>query len=88
MLVQTFSFQTPLDVVYVLLKISAEMDLNQEETPVILSGFIEKKSDIYKELYNYFIDLRFLTLPAHSLPENQHPSHFFASLYNLATCVL
>lgn len=87
-LMQTFPFQTPLDVVYVLLKICTETGLKQEETPVTLSGLIDADSDLYKELYNYFLHLRFASFPDHFTLQSPYPSHFFASLYNLAACVL
>ena len=87
-LMQTFSFQSPLDVVYVLLKICTEMGLQQEETPVTLSGLIDADSDMYKELYHYFLHLRFASFADHFTLQTSYPSHFFASLYNLAACVL
>lgn len=88
LLMQTFSFQTPLDVVYVLLKICAEMELKQEETNIILSGLIDEQSDLYKELYNYFIHLHFATVYGPAVLQSEYPEHFFASIYNLAACVL
>lgn len=88
LLMQTFRFQTPLDVVYVLLKIGAEMDLKQEETDIILSGLIDEQSDLYKELYNYFLHLQFAGIAEEKLITSDYPPHFFASIYNLASCVL
>jgi hypothetical protein len=88
LLMQTFSFQTPLDVVYVLLKIGTEMELKQEETDIVLSGLIDEQSDLYKELYNYFLHLQFAGIAEDKLITSDYPPHFFASIYNLASCVL
>jgi hypothetical protein len=87
-LVQTYFYKTPLDVVYYLLKIFSEFQLDQNETYVILSGLVEEDSAMYKELYSYFTNLHFAQPPTISLPANDHPHHFFTSLYNVAACEL
>ena len=87
-LVQTYYYKTPLDVVYYLLKIFSEFDLHQKETYVILSGLVEEDSAMYKELYSYFTNLHFAQPPTITLPANDHPHHFFTSLYNVAACAL
>jgi hypothetical protein len=87
-LVQTYSYTSPLDVVYYLLKICAEFQLPQEETQIIISGLIDEDSALYKELHHYFLHLHFATNTTLSLPEHEHPGHFFTSIHNLAACVL
>jgi len=87
-LVQTFTYTTPLDVVYVLLKICTEFDMQQEATQVALSGLIDAGSHLYKELYNYFLHIHFSEPALYSLQQEQYPQHFFQSIYNLAACVL
>lgn len=86
-LAQTYSYKTPLDVVYYLLKICYEFQLNQSEVFIIISGLLEQDSALYKELHNYFSNLHFAQAPAYSLPENEYPYYYFTSLYNLAACV-
>lgn len=86
-LAQTYSYKTPLDVVYYLLKICYEFQLHQSEVSLIVSGLIDKDSAMYNELHNYFINLHFAQAPAFSVPGNEHPHHYFTSLYNLAACV-
>lgn len=88
LLLQTYFYKTPLDVVYYLLKIISEFQLDQNETYVILSGLVEEDSAMYKELYSYFTNLHFAHPPSISLPANDHPHHFFTSLYNVAACEL
>jgi hypothetical protein len=87
-LVQTYSYTSPLDVVYYLLKICSELGLPQEETQIIISGLIDENSALYKELHNYFLHLHFATNTTLSLPGHEHPEHFFTSIHNLAACVL
>jgi hypothetical protein len=87
LLAQIYSYKTPLDVVYYLLKICSELQLSQSETLIILSGLIEENSALYKELYNYFLHIQFAHRAEVTLPQNEYPQHFFTSLYNLAACV-
>jgi hypothetical protein len=88
LLVQTFTYSSPLDVVYVLLKVCSEFELQQETVHIILSGLIEEDSALYKEIYNYFLHLQFAAAPDNALNGHQYPQHYFTSLYNLAACVL
>jgi hypothetical protein len=87
-LAQIYTYKTPLDVVYYLLKICYEFRFEQSEVFVILSGLVEENSAMYSELHSYFTNLHFAQAPAYALPENEYPQHYFASLYNLAACVL
>lgn len=86
-LAQTYTYQTPLDVVYYLLKICYEFELEQSAVHLILSGLIEKDSALFTELQQYFTNVHFAHSPQMALPESELPHHFFTSLYNLATCV-
>lgn len=87
-LVQTYTYSSPLDVVYYLLKICTEFQLLQEEVQIIISGLIDEDSALYKELHHYFLHLHFATATTLSLPDHEHPNHFFTSIHNLAACVL
>jgi hypothetical protein len=90
-LLRSFSYSSPEDVLYYLLKICQQTGLSQQEVKIILSGLIEKDSTIFRELYKYFIHLEFEKLPgeisiAGELAEC--PQHYFSSICKLATCVL
>ena len=87
-LVQTYSYASPMDVVYYLLKIVSEFHLSQEEIHLVLSGFIDEDSALFKELRNYFLNIQFAAAATLNLPGHHHPAHFFTSLHNLAACVL
>lgn len=86
-LAQTYAYTTPLDVVYYLLKICYEFGLEQSSVFLILSGLVDKDSNLYTELEQYFVNVHFAHPPEIGLPGGNHPHHFFTSLYNLATCV-
>lgn len=87
-LVQTYTYSSPMDVVYFLLKICSEFQLPQDEIQIIISGLIDENSALYKELHNYFLNLHFAISNTLVLPEHHHPTHFFTSIHNLAACVL
>ena len=84
LLAQTYSYSAPADVLYYLLKICQEFSLSQQEVQLRLSGFIDKDSALYKELYQYFIHIQFRDADVTATAEN--PAHFFTSLNDLAQC--
>lgn len=86
-LAQTYHYTTPLDVIYYLLKICYEFELDQSGAYIILSGLVEKDSSLFAEIQQYFANVHFAHPPELKLPDNSLPHYFFTSLYNLATCV-
>ena len=90
-LVQQYKYTGPNDVVYHVLNICKQFELNPSSTPMRLSGMIVKDSQLYQALYNCFLDINFST------PSNQiqiadqlsHlPNHFFSHLTELVSCEL
>ena len=84
LLAQAFGYATPEDVIYYLLKICREFSLSQQEVELELTGLIDKRSALYKELYQYFIHPGFRE-SSWKMPE-EYPAHFFTSLNDLAIC--
>jgi len=84
LLAQTYHYSTPPDILYYLLKICREFSLSQEELHLQLSGLIDKRSSLYNELYQYFINISFREADWDT--GSEYPSHFFTSLNDLATC--
>jgi hypothetical protein len=82
---QTFSYATPEDVIYYLLKIAQQFSLSQKEVLLQLSGLIDKDSALYKELYQYFVNISFRDAEWRMSP-NDYPAHFFTSLNDVARC--
>lgn len=90
LIAQTYPYSTPSDILYYLLKICEQFSLLQEEVQLIVSGLIEKESQLFKELYQYFLHVEFRE-PDWKVPVtggNECPAHFFTSLNDLARCVL
>jgi hypothetical protein len=91
LLAKTFSYSSPEDVLYYLLKCCQQLNLSQQTVKLSLAGLIEKDSAVYRELYKYFINLEFESLSADvKLAETLavHPEHYFSSISKLAACVL
>lgn len=85
LLAQNFTYTTPEDVLYYLLKICQEFGLSQQEVQLSLSGLIDKQSALYKDLYQYFIHIEFREA-GWNIPSGEYPAHFFTSLNDLARC--
>jgi len=91
LLAKTYSYTSPEDVLYYLLKCCQQFNLSQQTAKLSLSGLIEKDSFIFRELYKYFINLEFESLSAEvKLAEalTVHPEHYYSSISKLAACVL
>ncbi|GAC1421440.1 MAG: hypothetical protein NVSMB67_16300 [Flavisolibacter sp.] len=86
-LAQTYAYKTPLDVIYFIIKICTELQLNQNDVRIIISGLIEEQSALYEELHHYFLNLQFAENSTYLLPAHPYPDYYFASIYNLAACV-
>lgn len=91
LLTQTFPYATPADVIYYLLDICRQFSFQQETVRISLAGLIAKDSSLYKELYHYFLHIRFREsewrIP-HNAETEAYPTHFFTSLNDLARCAL
>lgn len=85
-LAQTYSYLVPDDVIYYLMKIVHQYSFSQKEVLIQLSGLIDRQSALFKELYQYFINIEFRE-GEWSLPVSDYPTHFFTSLNDLAKCV-
>lgn len=83
---QVYEYSVPEDVLYYLLRICREFSLSQEEVQLVLSGLVEKQSALYKELYQYFINLHFRDAEW-LIKGTDYPAHFFTALNDLSQCV-
>ncbi|MCX8020524.1 MAG: DUF3822 family protein [Chitinophagaceae bacterium] len=85
LLANTFAFQAAEDVLYYLLKICKYLKLSQSSVRLYLSGFVNRESEIYKELYKYFyVEFR----EADWGSTSDIPAHYFTHLNDLARCEL
>ena len=86
LLAQTLTYTTPEDILYFLLKTCNQFSLSREEVELFISGLIVKESQLYRELYQYFLNTRFRESVWDMPDANEYPSHFFTSLNDLSRC--
>ncbi len=82
---QTYEYSAPEDVLYRLLKICRTFSLVQEEVLIRISGLVDQQSALYRELYQYFINIQFREATWKD-SANDYPAQFFTSLNDLAIC--
>lgn len=89
-IVQYFEYEGPTDVCYHMLNVCERFGVSPAEVQVLLSGMIEESSNLYREIYNYFMNVSFVSLPGDAILSdklNEHPHQFYAHLTALAACV-
>ena len=84
---QTMSYSSPEDILYYLLKACNQFSLSRDEIKLYISGLIEKESQLFRELYQYFLHTEFREPVWQTTETKKYPSHFFTSLNDLARCV-
>ena len=84
LLAQTYSYATPLDVLFQLLNICHQFNLSSTLIQLEVSGLIDEQSALYIELLQYFnhISLR----NANWQMNDSLPAHYFTSINDLAAC--
>ena len=89
-LAQYFEYNTPSDVAYHLLNVCQQHAISPAEIRLLLSGFIQSDSNLYDELYRYFLNIELEeTAEPVTMGEEvqQMPAHFYSHLISLAKCV-
>ena len=56
---QIFFYTKAEDVLYYLLNICKQFSITQNEVNILLSGLIDRNSTVFKELYQYFLNIDF-----------------------------
>ena len=85
--INTFFYNTLEDVSYILLNICKQYAA--VNVSVVIHGFIEKESVLYKEIYKYFEAVTFAPLPQdYNYKEEilQYPAHYFSHLFAIDSC--
>ena len=85
----SFPFKTPDDLVYYVIFVTEQLNLNPEDTPVVLIGDTDKKSGIYDLLYRYIRNVDFAGRNEtfnYSYVLNDLPPHQFYTLFNSQQC--
>lgn len=87
--IKQFPYQVASDVVYHVLNVAVQYELDSHQIPIFVSGMVEEKSALYKDLYSYFENIQFSTLPEQAeIPASfsEYPNHYFQHLIQLAAC--
>jgi hypothetical protein len=86
-LINSFSYNTPEDVSYILLNICKQFEI--KNIPVEVSGLIERDSILFKEIYKYFEVIDFASLPEgvkYSEEITRQPAHYFSHIFAYSLC--
>ncbi|HET9826794.1 MAG TPA: DUF3822 family protein [Chitinophagaceae bacterium] len=89
LLAQIFYYAKAGDVLYWLLKTCEQHSISRNDAQILLSGLIDRQSAVFKELYQYFLNIEFANIVNDiqlSGSFDDYPVHFFSSLYKLASC--
>lgn len=89
-IIQSFIFQDPKDVLYAMLNVARQFDMDPQHMQVELSGRIDKHSVLYGEIVKYFAVISFEKMDdTIKIPEelNDYPLHYFSSLLKMSVCV-
>lgn len=83
-LIRRFNYKTSDDVIYHVLNTTAQLNMNIEETDVIVSGLIDLQSVLYRELYKYIHHLKVDSIADASLDDTEYPAHYLIPFYKYA----
>ncbi len=89
-IVQFFNYAVPADVSYHLLNVCEQFGVDVNTIQLELSGLIEEKSNLYQDIYKYFLNISFAELDKKiTITEelNSLPQHYYSPLVELAQCV-
>jgi Protein of unknown function (DUF3822) len=90
MLAAYFDYTTPEDVCFHMLNVCERFAVSPAEVEVVLNGMIDTNSNLYKEMYKFFMQLSIENLPDKvQLAEgfDEIAAHYFSPLVKLAKCV-
>lgn len=89
LLLQSYTYHTPEDVLYYILNAMEQLGLAQEDTTVYVQGMIDQRSALYDVLYNYILNLELKNVLEFQFPgtTEQQPTHLSASLDQILSCV-
>lgn len=89
-LVKNIPYSIPEDVAFHLLNICNGFDMDIKKLTFVLSGMVDEGSNLYREVFKYFLVVEFGSLPVnynYSEGIMDHPSHYFSHLFTQARCV-
>lgn len=84
---KNYRYNAPADMVFLLLKICEVFNFSQELVSLQVSGLVDKNSKLYRELYEYFLQIFFKDATWVDVARN-YPPHYFTTLNELCVCEL
>lgn len=87
----SFPFRVPEDLIYYVIFVMEQMNLNPEEIPLILLGTTDKKSRIFEMLFRYVRTVEFAgrnETYGYSYIMDDLPGHWYYTLFNSEQCGL
>lgn len=89
LLYNNFVYKTESDLLYFILYVFDQFNLDTQHTELFLNGRIEKNSSLYNQLHKFIKQLKFDKLPgefSYSYTFNKIQAHTFTNLFNLHNC--
>jgi hypothetical protein len=89
LLAQTYSYSTPADVIFHLLKICRHFSLSQQKVRLLLSGLVGKQSALLHDLSQFFLHMDFKEASDWATvisTDTDNQPHYFATLNDLSKC--
>lgn len=89
LLYNNFVYKTETDILYFILYVFDQFNLDTQHTELFLNGLIEKNNSLLNQLHKFIKQLKFDKLPgefSYSYTFNKIPAHTFTNLFNLHLC--
>jgi hypothetical protein len=87
LLLQSYDYHTPEDILYYILNAIQQLGLTIADTTVLLQGMVNQKSALYDVLYSYIEKLELNKKMQFEFPASDYPVYLTASLDQLLACV-
>ena len=89
-LLQSYKYHTPEDVLYYILNMIQQLEFSQEDTTVVVQGMIDQRSKLYDVLDQYILNLQLNDELQFQFPATteEQPVHLSASLDQILSCEL
>ena len=89
-LLQYAEYTVPADICYYLLNTCRQFNVNPAAVQLVLCGMVDEHSNLYKEIYRYFLNISLLPVKKEVEVATRlagQPHHFYSHLSSLAQCV-
>jgi hypothetical protein len=84
-LLQRYNYHTPEDVVYYVLNVCKQLNIELDQLTVTVQGLVAEDSELYAELYKYIPNVtlhKAENVQFSSAAFDEYPAHYFSSFFN------